>query len=269
MNRSRISLLLWVAATAITMVAAVYQRRIGPTTDLRGELSVGETTIHYVLKRSHGDLGDHEVVIPDPGSHMDGELTFKRYKTDDPWNVRPFRHSGDSLHAEIPRQPPGGKVSYIVTLWLKDAPEKHTTIPPNGSVIIRFRGPVPGAILACHILFIFMGMLWSNRTGLEALRFHGNPRTYAWKSLTLLFLGGLVFGPIVQWYSFGEFWTGVPLGIDLTDNKLLISAIAWIVALIRARRSNHERWYYLGASLVTFIAFSIPHSLLGTELDYT
>ena len=268
MKPARLSALLWIIAVVITLAAAVYQRRVGPTTDLRGETVVGNTTIPYVLKRSHGGEEDHRVLIMDPGQRLHGELKFKRYKTRDEWSHTSLHRSGDSLSAKIPRQPPGGKVAYAVTLRDDDHPEFRSIIPPDGHCIIRFRGDVPGLILAFHIVFIFLGMLWSNRTGLEALISRSDPRNHAWISFILLCLGGLVFGPIVQWYSFGELWTGFPLGYDLTDNKLLISVIAWIIALVRGRNSPRSRWYYFGAALVTFIAFSIPHSLLGTELDY-
>ena len=41
-----------------------------------------------------------------------------------------------------------------------------------------------------------------------------------------LFLGGMLLGPIVQNFAFGDYWTGIPFGWDLTDNKTLLAAIA-------------------------------------------
>ena len=41
--------------------------------------------------------------------------------------------------------------------------------------------------------------------------------------LLLLAVGGFILGPLVQNYAFGELWTGVPFGWDLTDNKTLIA----------------------------------------------
>ena len=74
----------------------------------------------------------------------------------------------------------------------------------------------------------------------------------------------------MQWYAFGEFWTGFPVGHDLTDNKTLIAVVAWIIALVAIRRSPAQaRWWVLSAAVVTFVTFVIPHSVLGTELDYS
>ena len=44
-------------------------------------------------------------------------------------------------------------------------------------------------------------------------------------------LGGMLLGPFVQKYAFGEFWTGWPNGHDLTDNKTLIMWLVWAAAL--------------------------------------
>src|SRR5690606_1176779 len=91
-----------------------------------------------------------------------------------------------------------------------------------------------------------------------------------WTTL-LMALGGMLFGPIVQKYAFGAFWTGFPFGTDLTDNKTLIAFIAWLVALaavLKKDASSHRRWFVLAASIVTLAIYLIPHSMMGSELDY-
>ena len=78
----------------------------------------------------------------------------------------------------------------------------------------------------------------------------------------------MIFGPIMQKYAFGEFWTGVPFGIDLTDNKTLIAVIGWIIALIAIKKSSNPKGWIIFASVLMFIIYLIPHSVLGSELDY-
>ena len=93
-------------------------------------------------------------------------------------------------------------------------------------------------------------------------------------ALLLLGVGGLIFGPIMQWRAFGDAWTGIPFGWDLTDNKTLIAVVAWLAAYLAVRRADRggdawrARGWVLGAALLTLIVFSIPHSVLGTEFDY-
>lgn len=87
-------------------------------------------------------------------------------------------------------------------------------------------------------------------------------------TLGLLVAGGAVFGPIVQWYAFDALWTGWPFGHDLTDNKIAVALAAWITAAIALYRSKNPKRWVLGAAIVMFVTYLIPHSLLGSELDY-
>jgi len=84
-----------------------------------------------------------------------------------------------------------------------------------------------------------------------------------------LLLGGMIFGPITQLYAFGALWTGFPFGYDLTDNKTLIAFIGWTIALIAVFKSKKPGRWIIFASILMFIIFLIPHSVLGSELDYS
>jgi hypothetical protein len=110
---------------------------------------------------------------------------------------------------------------------------------------------------------MFLAMLFSTRAGIAALDRSTNPRTYILWTISLLFIGGFILGPIVQKLSFGVFWTGFPLGLDLTDNKTLIAFIVWLAPLIAGRREKPARGWVLGASILMLVVYLIPHSLLG------
>jgi hypothetical protein len=73
----------------------------------------------------------------------------------------------------------------------------------------------------------------------------------------------------MQLYAFGELWTGWPFGQDLTDNKTLVAFIFWLIALIRLWRNREHRGWALVAAIVMLIIYFIPHSVLGSELDYS
>jgi hypothetical protein len=118
---------------------------------------------------------------------------------------------------------------------------------------------------------MFLGMLIANRAGLEAVRRGSDPRRLAAWAAALLGVGGLLLGPVVQWFSFGKVWTGFPFGTDLTDNKTAVVMLIWLVAILVGRRRSitAAKQWIVAAALATLVIFSIPHSLLGTELDYS
>ena len=43
--------------------------------------------------------------------------------------------------------------------------------------------------------------------------------------------GGFVLGPLVQKAAFAAYWTGIPWGWDLTDDKTLFAALFWGAAV--------------------------------------
>lgn len=252
-------------AFLITLLAAAFQRMTGPTYPIRGDAEFAGSSIQYEFLRSHETGEDYTLSLRIENPEIKGKLLYKRHHTSEPWTPLPLKRKGKSLEASLPSQPPAGKLDYKVILSHKG---KQLTLPPEKTVVIRFKGSVPLFLLIPHIAFMFLAILFSNRSGLEALRPQGNPRKLAFWTTGLLFVGGFVFGPLVQYYAFGAFWTGFPLGNDLTDTKTLVALGAWILALIAGRGGKPARKWVLGASLVLLATYIIPHSLLGSELDY-
>jgi hypothetical protein len=258
--------LLWILAVIITLAAAVYQRMTGPTYAYRGKVDIGGIEIKYKLPRSAEIVNDCEVSVEVPGPDIIGSVEYKRYRTEDPWKKVSMERKGGKLVASLPNQPMAGKLAYTVLL-VKG--EKEVSLTGADPIIIRFKGAVPMFVLLPHVIIMFLAMLFSTRAGLAALDRKSNPRKFAIWAFALLCIGGFILGPLVQHFGFGPYWTGFPLGFDLTDNKTLIAMIGWIVALIAGRRGKPARGWVLAAAILLLVVYSIPHSLLGSELDYS
>ena len=259
------NLLFWILAVIITVAAAVYQKKTGPTYPISGKVNIEGKSYDYELIRSHGGETDAPITIVIPNPEVEGWLIYKRYNVDEEFTpLRMMRH-GDTLMARLPHQPPAGKLEYFLQL---DHNSQRVLVPQDRDTVIRFKGAVPAWALLPHILFIFADMLVSTRAGLEAIPKNGKPPTYAFWAAGLLFLGGMVMGPIVQKFAFGAYWTGAPFGWDLTDNKTLIAMIGWIVAVIAVIKGKSIRGFVITASILLLLIFSIPHSMMGSELDY-
>jgi hypothetical protein len=260
------SILFWILAVVITIASIIYQRMTGPTYPVRSEIEIENTEIKYELLRTHVTDADARMEIDIAGADIRGEITWRRFKSHDPWSTEELKREDDKLIVTIPKQPPAGKVIYVVSLI--DSEGKRYELSSE-SVIIRFKGSVPIYIIIPHVFLIFFALLLSTRTGFEALlRGRQSYRLALW-TLAIMFIGGLIFGPIMQKFAFGAFWTGWPVGHDLTDTKTAVAALFWIIAIWRANRMGRGRGWIILAAIVTFIIFLIPHSVLGSELDYT
>jgi len=171
----------------------------------------------------------------------------------------------------LPAQMAAGKLEYFVVL---DTPEGSIRIPEGEeTLLIRFKDPVPLYFLVPHIICMFLALLVGVRTALGAIFHTESVKRLTWTTLTLMSVGGMILGPIVQKFAFGALWTGWPFGYDLTDNKTLIMWIVWVVAaVVLWKRPNPKDWAVRGAifvaAVVMFAVYIIPHSLRGSELNY-
>ncbi len=258
--------LLWTAAVVLTLALGLFQRMTGPSWPVRGSAELAGRTFRDRLARSHGGAGDLAVrlAVPAPAA---GTLEWRRYPTADRYHVVPLERAGEALLGAVPHQPPAGKVEYRVRL---NSGSDLLTLPPTGVAVARFRGAVPGWVLVPHIVAMFLSMLLATRATLGAVARQGEEglRRPVLLAMALLILGGLLLGPLVQKYAFGAYWTGWPVGTDLTDTKTLVAALAWLPATVAAWRGTSSRLAILLGWVVMMGIFLIPHSMFGSQLDW-
>lgn len=256
------SIYLWIFAVIFTISSAIYQRMTGPTHPERAKVTMKGESYTFKLIRSHGGDDDAEINLDIP-QNMRGRVLYRRYKSSDEWTIVPMLRDGEESKAKLPHQPPAGKLEYLVKINDGDDDYQLTEKP----VVIRFKGGVPLYILIPHIIAMFTAMLFSARTGIEAV--FGGHRTinYARITLVALAIGGLILGPIVQWLAFGDWWTGWPFGGDWTDNKTIIGFAFWLIALLVLYKNRANRLWPIIAFFVLFAMYMIPHSMGGSELN--
>jgi hypothetical protein len=248
----------------IMITSIIYQRTTGPTYPKRVTIVHEDTKYKAKLLRSHGGETDAPIELP-LIKGASATITYKRYPTNDEWSTKSFEPKGDKLVATLPHQPPAGKHTYFVEINL--GAEKKVIGSKEDPIYIRFKGDVPSYILGPHIFFMFLSMLFSAIALFEALM-----KTNMYYRLTQLttgslLIGGMILGPIVQKFAFGVYWAGFPYDNDLTDNKLLVGVLVWVIAL--ALNYKKRTWQAtVFASIVLLIVYSIPHSMQGSQYDY-
>ena len=255
--------LFWVLAVFISLAAMVYQRMTGPTYPIKYEISHQNADFQFELPRSNnGRPGDYPVEVQLPEA-FSANIIWRLFPSDDPWNTLVMERKGDLLSTSLPHQPPAGKIEYHLELM---ADGEIIDLHDGENVVIRFRGDVPAWALIPHVLMMILTVIWSMATIIFALANIPSYKKYVGFTIIFLIVGGFILGPIVQKYSFGQFWTGWPLGEDLTDNKVLAALIAFLAAWF-LRNKSYGKWLAIGAALVMLAVYLIPHSMNGSELD--
>ncbi|HRP01027.1 MAG TPA: hypothetical protein PLE30_00095 [Candidatus Kapabacteria bacterium] len=263
----------WIVAFVLMSGLAIYQRTTGPTYPKSGTTTVGGVDVKYSIIRTFGGPGDADVRITIPDKNIRGEMIFKRYKSYDEWTIQEMKVEGNELVGYLPHLPPAGKMIFEIFLE-KDKERVMVTKEP---VILRFKGSVPDFILIPHIIFMFTAMVFSLRAAISGLYKWDTTFSYSKYTLILFAIGGLMFGPMVQYYAFGFLWTGWPLADgsfnllkfgDLTDNKTLMGIATWVIAYIQMRRNPNAKYWAVIAAVVLIAVYLIPHSAMGSEIDF-
>jgi hypothetical protein len=256
-------LFFWLLAFVLTAASAYYQRRTGPTYPVRGEVSLAGAPLTFSLPRSGDTEGGCSISVVSRNTDVTGRLVFKRYKVDEPLSEVAMTRQGECLVGFLPAQPASGRLAYRVVLSDNG---RDISLTGDEPVVIRFKGHVPLGVILAHALVMFAAMLLSTRAGLAALDRRADPRAYRNWTVGLLLVGGFLLGSLVQKLAFGTWWTGVPFGWDLTDNKTLIALVVWLIALASGRRGRRAGGWTVAAAIVMLAVFMIPHSVLGSEL---
>ena len=263
-----VSAALWVAAFGVTVALAFFQRMTGPSHPARGSVTVADgQSIRYRLPRSNEGRDCLLISLPPDAGEYRAVVEWRRYPTEDAFaSLEMERAPSGSLEASIPRQPAAGKVEYVIRV---ETAGSVVQVPPEETVVARFRDPVPAGVLIPHILAMFASMLVSTRALFEVVRPGARGRGLVLTAMGLLVVGGLFLGPLVQKFAFGAYWTGWPNGTDLTDNKTLIAFLAWLPATVAAARGFRMKVAVALGWVVMMGVFLTPHSMRGSELDWS
>ncbi len=261
-------------AVVLTLFFAAFQRMTGPTHPAHGTLLTADgQKVRFSLPRSGTEGKDTPVSVPSVSNVVSGATTavpatgatlyYRVYPfvEGDIYTSVPMHWEKGKWIGFLPAQPAAGKLAYYV--WADGV--SHFEDAP---LIIRYKGDVPAGILIPHILLMFLAMFFAAMAGIAAICNNPLYKRYSLLTLIGLLLGGFLFGALVQYHAFGIYWSGFPLGSDLTDNKTLIALLAFLLAwgvLLFAKKGG--RWAVLAASVVMLGIFCVPHSWGGSELD--
>jgi hypothetical protein len=254
-------LLLLFSSLIITLFAAYYQRITGPSYSVKKVIEINKNSYIIELPRSNEGKLFAEIILKIPDKDINGKVFFRNYLSGKPFIPMSFERKMQNMVARLPHLEAGEKFEYYIELKYENI---TFCINSENPIIIRYRDYVPAIIMIPHIILMFLALMFSNLTGLSYFYSNINIKTNSIITFILLFTGGILYGCIVQKFAFGKYWTGIPFGWDLTDNKTLIAVIFWVTAIFFNRKKERP-FLFLLASLVMIFIFTIPHSMFGTE----
>lgn len=281
-KRSRLaSVGLWVLAVVLAVSTFMYQDKTGPTYPLEGTVTTSAGDASFTFLRSETIDTPLKIMLNDPVPEgVTATVKYRRFKSHDDWSEVEMKRGAfefsrrgstttvEGVGVELPSLPErAGKYEYFVSV--AGPGEEPFSITGDKAIYARYKGAVPMSVLLVHILSIFVAMALALRTTFEAFRKQPKLKALLWATLASLIFGAFIMGPIVQWYAFGVWWSGVPFGFDWTDNKVLVELVVWLLALWGNTGQRKHRWLVVLAGVVTLAVYFIPHSIFGSEYDYT
>ena len=262
------TILFWLVAIVITLAAIVLQRKTGPTYPKSVSFEVDTFSVNLTLPRSYEIDKQARIEIPPLSWDWTVRIYHRPYPSNESWSEEaPFWPEEDVFVSYLPVvSQKAAKIEYYIKF------ENFTTnteiiVPNDEPLVMRFKGAVPAWALIPHIVLLFIALIISSLAGVMAVFKQEQYNFWAILTLVLIFIGGLVFGPIVQKFAFDHYWTGFPFGSDLTDNKTLIMFIVWAVA-VGVNFKKRVPWLAVLAAIITIVVYCIPHSLRGSEFNY-
>jgi hypothetical protein len=210
-----------------------------------------------MLPRSHKGMNDCSLEIPTNDKTLSARLFFKKYPTDDEYVSIPFIRNENMLTTLLPYQHPNEQLAYYLEFTQSNG--KVVYVAKENPVVIQFKGEVPNWLRIAHASAMSLALFFSILLGFMTWLKVKIKYVKVYLPTILLFIGGLLLGPMVKFYTSGEYWTGIPIHYSFTESLTLLAFIAWLTAFyINKKRDNSISIYV--ALIVTLTIFFFPHS---------
>ncbi len=267
-------LMRYVAALALTILMLGIARRISTRHTTDYSIEAGDITLSHRTVTEDFGVGPKINIGASSTEGLKAVVYYSRVEGG-PYTADSLSRVADEFSTTLPILEKGSKWYYHVKVYQSE--NEIAKFPPGVDQFIKFKGHVPAYILIPHIFcmfaIIFFGLL-TVFSSISIVRGKTDIRQsvrYLLWTVIFAFIGGFPLGYLVAYLAFGQGWTGIPIGLDITDNKTVILFLFWLVTFILARRGlKSERMaiskkaymsLVLASLIVTFIAFVIPHSI--------
>src|SRR5210317_288238 len=109
----------WIIALVLTIAAAIYQKKTGPTYPISGTVKFDNETISYKLIRTEEISKNQEftIITIKSSENITGKYKFRRVSSYDDWSYKKMERVNDTLYIKLPQlKELAGKYEYQVNL---------------------------------------------------------------------------------------------------------------------------------------------------------
>jgi hypothetical protein len=188
--------------------------------------------------------------------------------------LEPGRYFGS-----IPPQVRGDKLEYYIEA--RTSSDIVARVPAKQKAegfVVSIEGRANRYLLGAHIAMIFAALffyIFAGYLSYQALQHRRSllfiPRV-AFLGTAAFFIASIPLGMAVAYQTYGQIWSGFPVGGDLTDNKSLAILIYWAICAVLYRGSlwrkdpSHDflpmvtlPYVHLAGAVITVVLFALPH----------
>jgi hypothetical protein len=253
-----------IVAILITMALLFVARKASQrvVSNVSESVTAGELTLQHVCSHiARGDTASARLDVRVDGGLLPDGSVIALYFTPRVGGERPaataaYRRGealvvpGEGLvyRATVPNQGRGTEFAYYFQLE-SSAGAVVAALPSSVSgsgasnLWFRFEGEGATWLLVTHIAGMFgafLLMVLAFMTACENLRIKPVKvrlgKQVLWSTI-ILFMGTFPIGIWLEYQVYGTYWTGIPLGRDITDSKALIVFVYWLFLLIMLKGS--------------------------------
>ena len=108
--------IIYIISIILACAIAYFQRITGPTYPVSGKVYYKGNEIKYELPRSAETKNNAEIVIEVGDTTANGLLIYKRFKSNDDWQLQTMKYENGKLIGSLLQLPAAGKMIYEVVL---------------------------------------------------------------------------------------------------------------------------------------------------------
>jgi hypothetical protein len=246
------SIILWLGAFVVTFLLGFWNRISSPEYPVTGSFGIDMKKITYKFDKVYRGNGGYKIVVGTEADNVTGEILWRKGGGAG-WHAIPMDTTINTLTGVIPSQPPLTEIEYKVKLEKDD---RVYNVPRSGNVNLKFLSNVPASIMVFYFLTLYLGLMFSIRTGLDYFNENQKIKKLALFTIMIWIANIMIFSPVKKTYELSiRIGTKILPVSDLFDFPHLIFLFIWIGGIVIIFNTKNYKIWALFLALITSVMF--------------